>query len=186
MKGEAPVPQAFTARQSKSASHLGNHELKVTTGFSSDIAVASGNADLAFRPKCRQVETSWVVYCNHCNLPMENEHYHCSICDQGDYDLCPSCVNSGVHCPGSGHWMVKRFVKNGCVVNSTTERVGPKAKPQSEQEMPGAFTEEKQSAAEATEKHEDEEPTRTCNCCVQGKLRLRYLLFLITNSDSAA
>jgi next-to-BRCA1 protein 1 len=103
---------------------------------------------------------------------MEDEHYHCSICDHGDYDLCPSCVDSGIHCPGSNHWMVKRFVENGCVVNSTTERVAPKsqAQPQSEQEMPGAFTEEKQSVVPVIEEIKEEEPTRTCNCCVQSKL----------------
>ena len=76
--------------------------------------------------------------------------------------------------------MVKRFVKNGFVVNSTTELVAPKTKPQAEaeaeptpeietqpeprveQEMPGSFTDEKQYV-------EAEEPTRTCNCCVNGK-----------------
>lgn len=131
------------------------------------LVAASRNADLAFRPKVEAAQTSWVVYCNNCNMAMEDEHYHCSICDNGDYDLCQSCVDSGIHCPGSAHWMVKRFVKNGSVVNSTTERVGPKA--QAEQEMPGAFTEEKQPVPEVPEKQEAEEPTRTCNCCVQGK-----------------
>jgi next-to-BRCA1 protein 1 len=95
---------------------------------------------------------------------MEDEHFHCGICDHGDYDLCPSCVNTGIHCPGAGHWMVKRFVKNGLVVNSTTERVGPKSNPEVEQTMeqniPGAFT--KPAFVE-------DEPTRTCNCCVKGK-----------------
>ena len=95
---------------------------------------------------------------------MEDEHFHCGICDHGDYDLCPSCVDSGIHCPGAGHWMVKRFVKNGLVVNSTTERVGPNSKPEveqtMEQNMPGAFT--KPALVE-------DEPTRTCNCCVKGK-----------------
>jgi next-to-BRCA1 protein 1 len=92
---------------------------------------------------------------------MEDEHFHCSVCDGGDYDLCPACVDTGIHCPGAGHWMVKRFVKNGCVVNSTTERVGPKVNAEEKQEVPGAFTDEKQSVAE------DEDPTRTCNCCVK-------------------
>jgi len=138
-EGEAPVPQSFTARQS----------------FFSNLAQ---NADLAFRPKENPPQCSWVVFCNNCNQPMEDAHFHCSICDHGDYDLCPSCVDSGVHCPGAGHWMVKRFVKNGSVVNSTTERVGPKTKPEIEQPIPGAFV--KPAAVE-------EEPTRTCNCCVK-------------------
>ncbi|KAF2712886.1 hypothetical protein K504DRAFT_370190 [Pleomassaria siparia CBS 279.74] len=141
-EGEAPVPHSFTARQS----------------FFSNLANASQNADLAFRPKESSCQSSWVVFCNNCNQPMEDAHYHCSICDHGDYDLCPSCVETGIHCPGAGHWMVKRFVKNGAVVNSTTERVGPKPKPKVEQSVPGAFT--KPAFVE-------DEPTRTCNCCVK-------------------
>lgn len=147
--------------------------LRHTAEFFNSLA-ASRNTDLAFRPKMETVQTSWVVYCNNCNLAMEDEHYHCSICDHGDYDLCPSCVDGGMHCPGSGHWMVKRFVKNGSVVNSTTERVAPREKPQAEKEMPGAFTEEKQSVPEVVEKHGSEEPTRTCNCCVQSKPSLLF------------
>ena len=144
-----------------------------TVGLFGGLGTTSSIASLAIRPKIETLQSTWVVYCNNCNLPMEDEHYHCSICDHGDYDLCQSCVDSGIHCPGSNHWMLRRFVKNGKVVNSTTERVGPKAKsePQptspAEKEMPGTFTEEKQSVA-ATDLPNDE-PTRTCNCCVQGK-----------------
>lgn len=141
-EGEAPVPHSFTARQS----------------FFSNVANVSQNADIAFRPKEHVPQCSWVVFCNNCNQPMEDEHFHCSICEHGDYDLCPSCVDSGIHCPGTAHWMVKRFVKNGSVVNSTTERVGPKAKPEVEQKIPGAFT--KPAFVE-------DEPTRTCNSCVK-------------------
>jgi next-to-BRCA1 protein 1 len=148
---EAPVPQAFTTRQN----------------FFNHLTAANGNSGLAFRPKPTNLCTSWVVYCNNCNEPMEDEHFHCSVCDGGDYDLCPACVGNGIHCPGSGHWMVKRFVKNGNVVNSTTQRIAPKVKAEAEvqepqqQEIPGAFTDEKQSVVY------DEEPTRTCNCCVK-------------------
>jgi next-to-BRCA1 protein 1 len=144
-EGEAPLPRSFTTRQS----------------FFNNLANTSYNTDLAFRPKPNNACTSWVVYCNNCNNPMEDEHFHCSVCDGGDYDLCPACVDTGIHCPGTGHWMVKRFVKNGCVVNSTTERIPPKFKAEDNQEVPGAFTDEKQPIAC------DEEPTRTCNCCVK-------------------
>ncbi|KAF2635683.1 hypothetical protein P280DRAFT_410991 [Massarina eburnea CBS 473.64] len=149
--GEAPVPRPFPAR------HL---------GF---MSAASSNSNLAIRPKIETLQSTWVVYCNNCNLPMEDEHYHCNICDHGDYDLCHSCVDSGIHCPGTNHWMLKRFIKNGKVVNSSTERVKVKPlaqpKPPVEKEMPGSFTEEKQSieVIDLTR----EEPTRTCNCCVQ-------------------
>lgn len=179
VKDEAPVPQPFACKygpsQSKNRELLErsirplNHHPDLLNG----LQTASRNAGLAFRPKMDTAQSSWVVYCNNCNMALEDEHYHCSICDHGDYDLCQSCVDSGIHCPGSGHWMVKRFVKNGSVVNSTTERVGPKA--EAGQEMPGAFTEEKQPVVEVAEKKEAEEPTRTCNCCVQGRPRLQSI-----------
>ncbi|KAF1938540.1 hypothetical protein EJ02DRAFT_457802 [Clathrospora elynae] len=144
-ESEAPVPQSFTARKD----------------FFHTLATAGHNSGLAFRPKPSNACTSWVVYCNNCNEPMEDEHYHCSVCDHGDYDLCPACIGNDVHCPGARHWMVKRFVKDGCVVNSTTERVAPKGKAEEHREVPGAFTDEKPSPVYV------EEPTRTCNCCVK-------------------
>jgi len=82
--------------------------------------------------------------------------------------------------------MVKRFVKNGCVVNSTTERVGPKTVPaeksqpqtqadgEAEKAMPGTFTEEKQMV-EVLDLNRDEEPTRTCNCCVQVQRETEFV-----------
>lgn len=140
-EGEAPVPQSFAA---------------VVDGN----PVAKLDADLAFRPKPTSPCTSWVVYCNNCNHPMEDEHFHCSICDGGDYDLCPACIGNGIHCPGQDHWMVKRFVRNGCVINSTTQRLAPKTKPDGHQGIQETFPEEKPLAVL-------EHPTRTCNCCVK-------------------
>ncbi|KAJ9657901.1 hypothetical protein H2201_008010 [Coniosporium apollinis] len=144
--GEAPVPRSFAAREN----------------FFAELANISRQREMALRMKEAPVPTSWSVYCNECDKPMANEHYHCSICDDGDYDLCGSCVDSGVHCPGQGHWLIKRFVQSGKVVNSTTEMVGPKNKSPTEKEMPGAFTEEKKVEVE-----EPEVPSRTCNCCVK-------------------
>jgi next-to-BRCA1 protein 1 len=111
---------------------------------------------------------SWSVYCNSCEKNMLKEHYHCNVCDGGDYDLCPECVDAGVHCPGDNHWLIKRvFNENGTLVTSTTEKAGPKSpKLDVTKEMPGAFTEEKTLV---TEKKPEPlpTPTRTCNCCVK-------------------
>jgi next to BRCA1 gene 1 protein len=105
---------------------------------------------------------SWSVYCNNCDKNMLNEHYHCNICDEGDYDLCVECKDQGVHCRGEGHWLIKRFLDTrGTVISSTTETVGPREKEETTPSMPGAFTEEK--------KVEDcEAPTRTCNNCIKS------------------
>ncbi|KAJ9641075.1 hypothetical protein H2199_005743 [Coniosporium tulheliwenetii] len=143
-----PTPEAArpSASSSKTAVNL------VDAGdFFAELANISRQREMALRMKEAPVPTSWSVYCNECDKPMANEHYHCSICDDGDYDLCGSCVDSGVHCPGQGHWLIKRFVQSGKVVNSTTEMVGPKNKSPTEKEMPGAFTEEKKVEVEEPE-----------------------------------
>jgi len=114
----------------------------------------------------------WSVYCNKCDKPMADAHYHCSICDGGDYDLCEDCVASGQLCPGEGHWLIKRFIKDGKVVPSTTERISPRSKKlplavdsivdaDEKKDMPGAFADESKSVIE-----EHHVPTRTCNNCV--------------------
>lgn len=146
--------------------------------FCDELANIARQRELTLRPKPQpQVQAvapppavTWSVYCNVCDKPMDGEHYHCDVCDDGDYDLCKACVDRGVHCPNADHWLIKRTIKDGQVVNSTTEIIVPKPKediPQPNevvpQEMPGAFTDEKKYEPE-----EDilEEPTRTCNGCI--------------------
>jgi len=98
---------------------------------------------------------------------MADAHFHCSICDGGDYDLCENCVTSGKLCPGEGHWLIKRFIKDGKVITSTTERISPrKLRPATTEdlqvkEMPGTFAEDIKTLAEETRV-----PSRTCNNCV--------------------
>ena len=153
--------------------------------------------DLTVRPKSEKMPLTiptvvaahpagaWSVYCNVCDKPAANEHYHCTICDNGDYDLCQSCVEAGHHCPGEGHWLVKRTIKDGRVVNSTTETVS-KPKPtvsDPPSEMPGAYTDDKKVEAEE-EQQQPAQPSRTCNSCVRGKSRTVHcaVLLLITKS----
>ena len=106
--------------------------------------------------------SSYSVYCNNCNGPIPDEHYHCSTCDDGDYDLCQACIDSGALCGGDGHWMIKRFVKNGKVITSTTETLPPRI----------SHNESKTTLVEVETKEEEEEEeiaTRTCNSCIQGE-----------------
>lgn len=117
---------------------------------------------------------AWSVYCNECDKAMDDVHFHCSICDGGDYDLCKECVEKSKHCPGEGHWLIKRFIKNGEVVPSETERVSPRKSSNNvldssvvegtvEKDMPGAFT---LSDEPKTVSEEPRVATRTCNSCV--------------------
>ncbi|KAK5114592.1 hypothetical protein LTR85_010169 [Meristemomyces frigidus] len=164
---EAPVPRPFTTNNKDFFNGLASH------------------GDLAFRT--REPPTTivnnhghpWSVYCNECDKAMSDAHFHCSTCDGGDYDLCVECVTAGKLCPGEGHWLIKRFIKEGKVISSTTERISPRGmtkqiriedllkKPvqvqaeESKNEMPGAFAEETKTLAE-----EPHVATRTCNSCV--------------------
>ncbi|KAF2231750.1 hypothetical protein EV356DRAFT_489744 [Viridothelium virens] len=152
--------------------------------FFAELSNISQKRDLALRlkeaaPSVPQVSAgAWSVYCNECDKPMTDEHFHCSICDDGDYDLCPECVSAGKVCPGANHWLIKRTLKDGRVVNSVTEKVAPKLRAQlqtekeQEKEMPGAFTEEPKTvlvsqAEPAFQLMPKCVPTRTCNSCVK-------------------
>lgn len=104
-------------------------------------------------PPCN---ASFSVYCNNCTSSVPDEHYHCSTCDDGDFDLCQACVDNGVLCGGDDHWMIKRFVKGGKVINSTTETIEPKVKAS-------------ESKTTLVQPEEEYVATRTCNCCIQGK-----------------
>ncbi|KAJ5885283.1 Zinc finger ZZ-type [Penicillium taxi] len=68
----------------------------------------------------------YCIDCNNCHRSIANQHYHCSICEDGDYDLCPQCVDDGVSCGDENHWLIKRVVVNGEVTNSTTETIAPR------------------------------------------------------------
>lgn len=104
--------------------------------------------------------TSYSIDCNHCGESVPDEHYHCGICENGDFDLCKSCVGAGVTCDGDEHWLVKRHIRNGIVIPSVTTTLPPK----------------KPVEVTATESDEmvtpfspHEEGERTCNSCILRK-----------------
>jgi next-to-BRCA1 protein 1 len=114
--------------------------------------------------------SAYSVYCNNCNSSIPGEHYHCSTCDEGDYDLCQACVEKGILCGGEDHWMIKRFVKHGKVSNSTTETLPPRSIPTNESKATLVEVDEpKEVAADPF--------TRTCNSCIQGEFNLETRQF---------
>ncbi|KAK8175957.1 hypothetical protein IWX90DRAFT_379354 [Phyllosticta citrichinensis] len=161
---EAPVPPPFVPRPCESKIPEDKKEDGIPALFSKldGIMATALNQQSAIDQKdSSSITTStWSVYCNQCDSPITNEHFHCSICDEGDYDLCKRCVDAGEHCPVSAHWLVKRFIQNGKVTNSTTERIGPKSKPE-DLKMEATFGEAKPLV------EIPHTPTRTCNCCVK-------------------
>lgn len=151
---EVPVPRFFSAREQLYA-ELATMSSKDNKGLLSSIAqpfAAPG--------------TSFTICCNNCNVAIPNAHYHCSKCDDGDYDLCEACYDRQIRCNGDDHWLVKRYVKDGKVASSSTETVTPKKSTTSESknDVPGAFTPETKEALS-----ELMDMSRTCNSCVGGK-----------------
>ncbi|KAK5009840.1 hypothetical protein LTR28_013140, partial [Elasticomyces elasticus] len=133
-EGEAPVPGPFKVSNKELASHGPKRELALRT--------REATVDIA-------ETTPWTVYCNECDKPMMDAHFHCNVCDSGDFDLCDSCIGAGKHCNSEEHWLIKRVVQDGVITNSTTERVPPRkairqegGQSAVEQEMPGTFTED--------------------------------------------
>nr|URN46144.1 Nbr1 [Thermochaetoides thermophila] len=92
-------------------------------------APAPAAVPLPCRVDCPPLRSHYAVCCNNCDRTIPDAHYHCSTCDDGDFDLCQECVDRGVTCKGADHWMIKRFVRDGVIINSTTERLPPKTKP---------------------------------------------------------
>jgi next-to-BRCA1 protein 1 len=116
--------------------------------------------------------TPWSVYCNECDSVMSDTHFHCSICDDGDYDLCEECVNKGKVCPGKDHWLVKRSIRDGKVFASTTERIrktipAPVAAPPPAETGNAVIVNTRPaSTLEASKIVLPSSTSRTCNGCV--------------------
>ena len=112
---------------------------------------------------------NYYIDCNYCGRGIENEHYHCSICHNGDYDLCLECIENDIICEGEGHWLIKRSLKDGKLVNSTTETIAPKKQ---EKSIPKVEIAEEPQSPPAIPDGSD----RTCNGCIGGEYSFQSLL----------
>lgn len=189
-----PLPEA----QAKVTSHSPSGLASISTVDASNPASVEQpiqwfDADFVPNPSCTQDELvldqkdtdlsvvthkspagAFCIDCNNCGRSVANEHYHCSICENGDYDLCLQCVGSGVTCRSDSHWLIKRFVQDGIVTNGTTETIAPR-KPQAEEAkgekptksltQPFSDIQEPTSTAPLASKAED----RICNACLKGR-----------------
>ena len=155
---ETPLPRFFATKNGLTA--VDDH---------SNIAEALESMRQASARDCSIPSNSFTICCNNCDKPIPDAHWHCSICERGDFDLCQDCVDTGCLCDDEDHWLIKRFVKGGKVINSTTETIAPKkATKLEEKAIPGAFT----SDLKREDNHEPVDLSRTCNSCVGGEIAL--------------
>lgn len=145
------------------------HSMPRDMWFADVVATAKArHAGLRARAAPLSASSIFTVYCNSCNDAIPDAHYHCSTCDNGDYDLCQSCVTAGAVCNDDNHWLIKRYVKNGQVFNSVTQTVPPKPRANTQ-------SEETVAAYEKEVVEDDELNTRTCNSCLAGNKYLSPL-----------
>ena len=114
--------------------------------------------------------SSFTIHCNNCDDAIPNVHWHCSSCDNGDFDLCVECVNKGVLCDSKDHWLIKRFVQNGKVTNSITEKMEPRKAPAIKAILTKDALAAKASDSKTNASHEGLAESRTCNSCVTGRI----------------
>ncbi|KAK9477742.1 hypothetical protein V1514DRAFT_363619 [Lipomyces japonicus] len=51
-------------------------------------------------------QCGFVVACDACDKNITSgTYYHCNQCNDGDYDVCTDCVNSGKHCLNGSHYL---------------------------------------------------------------------------------
>jgi len=87
---------------------------------SSRQPAAHQNQDLVKRSFSPSLETlpdvDWshligsTLLCDGCDGALLGMHYHCSICNDDDFDLCDQCVNEGEHCLKVEHLMTQRLI----------------------------------------------------------------------------
>ena len=115
--------------------------------------------------------SSFTICCNNCDAAIPNVHWHCSSCDNGDFDLCVECVNKGVLCDSRDHWLIKRFVQNGKVTNSITEKIAPRKAPTINNMLNKDAPVTKIPDSKPNASHDGLVESRTCNSCVSGRIR---------------
>lgn len=161
-------------------------ELRLAPETQEQDSTLSPVSSMCVAPKA----ANFAVCCNKCDRTIPDAHYHCSTCDDGDFDLCPDCVEKGVTCYNSDHWLLKRFVRGDFILVSTTERVSPKPKPQEKEPeaklapivCPKLAPVSAVSPAPATLRSFLNAPMRTCNSCVQ-ELPDKEFLHCLTCDD---
>ncbi|KAI5811615.1 hypothetical protein DFH27DRAFT_621097, partial [Peziza echinospora] len=131
------------------------------------LAAPSTTAEpsVAPKPKPLTMKQVYAVYCNVCSVDVDSAHFHCGICDGGDFDLCEKCVTEGKHCLNEQHWMVKRSITNGEVVSSR-------------EYMRINFSLSSKAAEPAAEENEEEQAqdaSRTCNCCCKDFPEAKFI-----------
>ncbi|KAL8687706.1 MAG: hypothetical protein Q9224_005074, partial [Gallowayella concinna] len=159
---EAPVPQSFTATRDDPIAELGSKSVD-------SMKKPAVDAKLSI------VAGSFTICCNRCQANIPDAHWHCSSCNAGDFDLCGACIDQGVLCHSEDHWLIKRSIKSGKVVNSTTETIPPKSKKVEPKREVSAVSATQAAPQSAVDVLKDVPMYRTCNSCVEAFVEAKFV-----------
>jgi serine/threonine protein kinase len=59
------------------------------------------------------------IFCDVCQKKILDIdlHFHCTICQNGNFGICEDCIAKGDHCKDKTHSLVKRVIKDGEIVS---------------------------------------------------------------------
>lgn len=57
------------------------------------------------------------ICCDSCTRITTDEHYRCSVCCEGDFDLCLDRIAEGVHCFDVAHKLSCRVCRDGKLIS---------------------------------------------------------------------
>ncbi|KAK8120753.1 hypothetical protein PG999_004873 [Apiospora kogelbergensis] len=168
--GQVPKTEATKSVETVKAEDV------VEQASAASSATAEKAPELSSLPS--RLRRPFTVCCNSCDRAVPDSHYHCSTCDDGDFDLCQDCVEQGITCYDEQHWLIKRTIQDGQITYSTTHiapKLGPAAvnsmllKCPTDWSLPIREVENPTiAAAEPVETAwKNASFARTCNCCVQ-------------------
>lgn len=174
-----PRSQALMDLMAKSAARLSKLEIPELSKMSAPVMKSTTPVVEKNETKDSVVEQQecmkrpFTVCCNSCDQSVPEAHFHCSICDEGDFDLCQECVDRGITCYGDGHWLIKRTVVDGDIKCSSTHIAPKSARPtvskpaqspaRSSVVLPTRPLLIPSLSCASTADYN----ARTCNCCVQ-------------------
>ena len=80
------------------------------------VVVCDKDMDFATHP-----EAEGRITCDNCLsiIPDVGTHYHCKICNNGDFDICHNCIANQAFCLDGSHKLIKRMVKDRTLVDVT-------------------------------------------------------------------
>ncbi len=104
----ASRPSAFELVRILSDAGIGEATPAVALGLRELDQMSSSDPDLRY-----------LVYCDECDRHATDSHYHCNICDKGDFDLCQTCFEEmAIRCRApESHHLTKRGIRDGRIVS---------------------------------------------------------------------